>query len=41
MTNLVLAFEVGDLGYPIEAHQFKHSTTCCMATPTMLENKKP
>ena len=41
MTFLVLAFEVVDLGYPIEAHQPEHSTTCCMATPTVLENKMP
>ncbi len=41
MTCLVLAFEGVDLGYPIEAHQLKHSTTCRMATPTVLENKMP
>ncbi len=41
MTYLVLAYEVVDLGCPIEAHQFKHSTTCCMATSTLLENKMP
>ena len=41
MTGLVLAFEVVDSGYPGEAHQFKHSTTCRVATPTVLENKKP
>ena len=29
------------MGYPIEAHQLKHSATCCMATPTLLENKMP
>lgn len=28
-------------GFPFEVHQLKHSATCCMATPTMLENKKP
>ncbi len=41
MTCLVLAFEVVDLGYLIEAHQPEHSITCCMATPTVLENKMP
>jgi hypothetical protein len=41
MTCLVLACEVVDLGCPIEAHQFEHSTTCYMATPTVLENKMP
>ncbi len=41
MTFVVLAFEVVDLGDPIEAHQPEHSTTCCMATPTVLENKMP
>ena len=41
MTGLVLAFEVVDSGRPGEVHQFKHSTTCRMATPTMLENKMP
>jgi hypothetical protein len=41
MTSSVLAFEVMDLGCPIEAHQLKHSTTCCMASPTMLENMMP
>lgn len=41
MTSLVLAFEVVDSGVPGEAHQFKHSTTCRMATPTLLENKMP
>ncbi len=41
MTCSALAFEVVDLGLPIEAHQLKHSTTCRMATPTVLENKMP
>jgi hypothetical protein len=41
MTCLALAYEVVDLGYPIEAHQPKHSTTRCVATPTLLENKMP
>src|SRR5512135_3449359 len=41
MTCRALACEVVDLGCPIEAHQFKHSTTCCMATPILLENKMP
>ena len=41
MTCLVLACEGVDLGSPIEAHQLKHSTTCRMATPTVLENKMP
>ena len=41
MTSLVLAFEGVDSGYPVETHQSKHSTTCCMATPTVLENKMP
>ena len=41
MTGLVLAFEVVESGCPREAHQPEHSTTCCMAPPTMLENKMP
>ena len=41
MTGPVLAFEVVESGHPGEAHQPKHSTTCCVATPTVLENKMP
>ena len=41
VTGLVLGFEVVESGRPGEAHQFKHSTTCRMATPTVLENKMP
>jgi hypothetical protein len=41
MTCLVLASEGVDSGFPVEAHQLKHSTTCCVATPTLLENKMP
>jgi hypothetical protein len=41
VTGPVLAFEVVESGRPGEAHQPKHSTTCWMATPTMLENKMP
>jgi hypothetical protein len=41
VTCPALALEVVDLGYSIEAHQLKHSTTCCMASPTLLENKMP
>ena len=39
MTGLVLAFEGVESGCPGEAHQPKHSTTCCVTTPTVLENK--
>ncbi|GHO80116.1 hypothetical protein KSD_78870 [Ktedonobacter sp. SOSP1-85] len=41
MTYSALAYEVVDLGCPREAHQFEHSTTCCMASPTLLENMMP
>lgn len=41
MTCPVLAFEAVDLGDPSEAHQLKRSTTCYMASPTVLENKMP
>ncbi len=39
VTDLVLAFEVEDLGQPNEAHQFEHGTTRRVTTPTLLENK--
>ncbi len=41
MTGLVLAFEVVNWGCPGEAHQPKHSTTRCVAPPTLLGNKMP
>jgi len=41
VTGLVLAFEGVDSGCPVEVHQLKHSTTCRVATPTVLENKMP
>ncbi len=41
MTCSVLAFEVVDEDCSFEAHQFERGTTRCMATPTVLENKKP
>jgi hypothetical protein len=40
-TCSAFAFEAMDLGFPSELHQFKHSTTCCVTTPTVLENKIP
>jgi len=27
--------------FPFEVHPLKYSTTCCMTTPTVLENQKP
>jgi hypothetical protein len=41
VTGLVLAFEVGESGCPGDAHQPEHSTTCYIATSTVLENKMP
>jgi len=41
MTYLILAFELVDEDCSFEAHKFERGTTRCMASSTVLENKRP